>query len=97
MPWVAYPRLPVVSKHGLFEPFYVQKPTFCQDRLGTNIGKARNKRTVLPQDRALKVLSGLKLLRESPTPSASCPPGADAEAIIAGEKENVLMDRRKTS
>jgi hypothetical protein len=41
----------LVSQNGLFEPFvaYIYKRTFYQDRLGTNIGKALKKRTVLPQ------------------------------------------------
>jgi hypothetical protein len=35
-----------VSENGLLRPFYGLKLSFCQDRLGTNIGKALKKRAV---------------------------------------------------
>jgi hypothetical protein len=31
----------VVRENGIFEPFLYKKRTFCQDRLGTNIGKTQ--------------------------------------------------------
>jgi hypothetical protein len=42
-----------VSKNGLFEPLIYTKRTVCQDRLGTNIGKALKKGTVFPQGAGL--------------------------------------------
>ena len=46
--------------------------------------------------RAVKVLSSLKLLQESPFPSDTCPPGADAEDIIAETIEwSRLLDKEE--
>jgi hypothetical protein len=42
-----------VSKNGLFEPLIYTKRTVCQDRLGTNMGKALKKGTVFPQGAGL--------------------------------------------
>jgi len=32
---------PLYAKNGCFEPFYIQMRSFCQDRLGANIGKTQ--------------------------------------------------------
>jgi hypothetical protein len=45
-------------------------------------------------DRAVKVLSDLKLLQESPAPTDTCPPGAKLEDIIAESIEwSRLLDK----
>jgi hypothetical protein len=33
----------VVRENGIFEPFIYKKRTFCQDRLGTNIGRTQKR------------------------------------------------------
>eukprot|EP01046_Picozoa_sp_COSAG06_P019045 COSAG06_NODE_1345_length_9785_cov_2.721557_1_plen_89_part_10 len=37
------------AKNALFEPFIYKKRSFCQDRLGTNIGKVEKKAFFAPK------------------------------------------------
>jgi hypothetical protein len=42
---------PLYAKNGCFEPFYIQMRSFCQDRLGANIGKTQKTCPFLRLDR----------------------------------------------
>jgi hypothetical protein len=46
-----------VKKRAVFEQFiYIYKRSFCQDRLGTNIGKALKKRCRISDSRLVRVV-----------------------------------------